>query len=1849
MKQAQHLRRHLATLLLLAVTTLTWAYNFEKDGIYYNTNTDGTSVTVTYKTTSYNSYSGSVTIPSTVTDGGTIYNVTSIGSSAFYGCTGLTSVTIPESVSTIGSRAFSGCTGLASVTLNSNDVVSKTYTSGSNFGTIFGSQVKEYVLGDDIKAIGDYAFRNCTSLTSITIPNSVTNIGNSAFSGCTGLSSVTIPESVTNIGNYTFSHCSSLTSVTIPNSVKSIGSSAFSGCTGLTSVTIGNSVTSIDNNAFRDCSALTSVSIGNSVTSIGKYAFDGCKGLTSVTIPNSVTSIGEKAFYGCYGLKSVTIPESVTSIGDEAFYNCTGLTKAEFASIESLCKINFGSYYSNPLYYAKHLYINGQEVTDVVIPNSVTSIGKYAFYRCSGLTSITIGNNVTNIGYAAFWECTGLTSVTCHAQNVPTTGTNVFYNVPQSSATLYVPAESVDAYKSASQWSSFGEIRAIGEVADFSVNGIYYHTNLGVNTAYVTYNTDYKSYSGAVVIPSTVAYGDKTYDVTGIGSSAFSGCTGLTSVTIGNSVTSIGSNAFSGCDHLTSVTIGNSVTNIGKYAFDYCTGLTKAEFASIESLCNINFYDYIANPLCYAKHLYVNGQEVKDLVIPNSVTNIGNQAFRGCSSLTSVTIGNSVNSIGSSAFMDCSGLTSVTIPESVTSIGDYAFRNCSGLTSVTIGNSVTSIGSSAFYNCSGLTKAEFASIESLFKINFGSSTANPLYYAKLYVNGQEVTDIVIPESVTSIDYQAFYNCSGLTSVTINNNAIISKTYTSSSNLITIFGSQVKEYVLGDNITAIGNYAFYGYTGLTSVAMGKNVTSIGSYAFYNCSGLIYVTIPESVTSIGSYAFYNCGLTSIMIPKSTKNIGLWSFSGCSNLVDITVEAGNSVYDSRNSCKAIIETTTNTLFQGCKFSTIPNDVVEIAAGAFWGMGDMYYITIPASVSVVRKSAFGNYDKLNVTFMGVTPPEMEDKAFSVPSKVFVTVPGGSSNTYSSFGFAEIKEDDFPLFSINLTEPGMLQDKILDLDDTDIHRLKLTGFITASDISYLRSSERFTNLNYLDISEITLVPSEEPYAYFSIIEKYSTGGLVGSNYARFYISDSEQNVVESSYANGLGGVNTIYAYHSRTLAGAFAGMNLEYVILPSSFDRVGPFCFMDCKKLQKVSLPNNSGFKFIDEFAFTHCESLEKLLLPSSVIFIGAKAFGGCKLLNNIGRLDNVKYLGKGSFVDCASLRNVGSLASVEIMDYGDANGLNDTPSCFARCTSLVGDIETGILDLSSCKNIPNNTFQACSSIHTVKFSKNLKSIGSNAFNGCTSISSITLPESVTSIGEDAFDGTAWYNNQPDGLVYAGKVAYKYKGTMPSGTEIAIKDGTLGIAGSAFYKCTGLKSVTIPNSVTEIYMDVFYGCSNLTSVTIGSGVTSIGDRAFYNCTGLTKAEFASIESLCKIRFDTGINGNYSNPLRYAKHLYINGQEVKDLVIPNSVTSIGNYAFINCIGLKSATIPNSVTNIGSSAFYNCNGLKSVTIPNSVTNIGSSAFYNCTGLKSVTIGNSVTSIGISAFSGCTGLTKAEFASIESLCKINFGNYDANPLYYAKHLYINGQEVKDVVIPSNITSINASTFYGCTGLTSITIPNSITSIGSSAFYGCTGLTKVTLNSNSIVSNTSSISNLKTIFGSQVKEYVLGDNITSIGSSAFYGCTGLTSVTIPNSVTNIGSSAFYNCSGLTSVTIGNSVTSIYSSAFYNCSSLRSVTCYAQNVPSTGASAFNKVPQSTATLYVPAESIDAYKSTSPWSIFGTILPITPTAVESLTADEISGKDRTDAAIYDLYGRRLNEKPSRGFYIQGGRKFFAK
>ncbi len=832
---------------------------------------------------------GAVTIPATL--GGK--PVTGIGYRAFYNCSGLTSVTIPDSVTNIGSYAFSGCSGLASVTIP-----------------------------DSVTNIGSYAFSGCSGLTSVTIPDGVTSIGESAFSRCSGLASVTIPDSVTNIGSSAFSGCSDslFDMTTIPGiklvdgwavgntgslsgdlnltGIRGIGPSAFSGCSGLKSVTIPDGVTSIGPSAFSGCSGLTSVTLPDSVTNIGSYAFSGCSGLTSVTIPGSVTNIGSYAFSGCSGLKSVTIPDGVTSIGYHAFSGCSGLTNVTIPdSVTSIGSWAFDGC-SDSLFDTTT--IPGMKLVDGwAVGNTgslsgdlnltgIRGIGPYAFYDCRGLTSVTIPDGVTSIGDSAFSGCSGLESMTI-PDSVTRIGPSAFSGC-SGLTSVTIP----------------DGVTSIGHSAFHRCSGLT-----------------------SVTIPDSV---------TSIGDEAFYRCSGLESVTIPGSVTSIGRYAFSGCSGLASMTIPDSVTSIGDYAFSGCSGLASMTIPQV--VCSSRLSSVFSDSYT----------TITNVVVVDGVTSIGVSAFHGCSGLASVTIPDSVTSVGDWAFFGCKGLTSVTIPQivcssrlssvfsgsyatitnvvvvdGVTSIGPSAFSGCSGLRSVTIPDGVTSIGSSAFYGCSGLANVTipdsvtnigsyaFSGCIGLTTISVGAGNANYKSVNGLLLSkdGKNLIrgvngNVTIPDSVTSIWSYAFSGCSGLASVTIP-----------------------------DSVTSIGSYAFSGCSGLASVTIPDAVTSIGDSAFSGCSASLFDT--TTVRGLRLVDGWAAGYA-----KGSIYINL-DLSGIRGIVDRALEG----LDVKNlTVGADIRHVGASAFSGClklESVTISDGVTSIGAGAFAGCRSLRTATLP------------------------------------------------------------------------------------------------------------------------------------------------------------------------------------------------------------------------------------------------------------------------------------------------------------------------------------------------------------------------------------------------------------------------------------------------------------------------------------------------------------------------------------------------------------------------------------------------------------------------------------------------------------------------------------------------------------------------------------------------------------------------------------------------------------------------------------------------------------------------------------------------------------------------------------------
>ena len=596
---------------------------------------------------------------------------------------------------------------------------------------------------------------------------------------------------------------------------------------------------------------------------------------------------------------------------------------------------------------------------------------------------------------------------------------------------------------------------------------------------------------------------------------------------------------------------------------------------------------------------------------------------------------------------------------------------------------------------------------------------------------------------------------------------------------------------------------------------------------------------------------------------------------------------------------------------------------------------------------------------------------------------------------------------------------------------------------------------------------------------------------------------------------------------GAFSGcIKLSSnLVLPNSVTTIGSDAFYLCSNLSKINIPdsvysigNNAfyGTKWYDNqpegliyagkvvyeykgdmpqntkitlkadtkgiagHAFCDDSGLKNITIPNGVKSIGEFAFSGCSNLSSITIPEEVKEIGYSAFSGCSSLVNIVI-----------PNGITSIESyLFENCSNL-----ESITISNKVKSIGDGAFSSCSSLKKITIPNNATSIGGSSFYGCTNLSDIVFsnPNNIVFVGRGAFENTQWLKNQSDGLLYIGKVAYKYIGDMPDNTNIILKNGTLCISDDAFDNCEGLKSITIPNTVTNI-----------------------GSYAFSYCTKL-----------------------------------------KNIVIPNTVTEIGYGIFSQCENLTNVTLSNSIKDIPDWAFAMCKNLASISIPDSVACICENAFEKCTALTSVTIPSNVELIGSGAFADCSNLSNIIFLNAESTKIIEANAFKGTKWYNSQPngvIYIGnmaytykGDMPKNtrIELKQGTTGMNIGAFSGCKNLISISIPNSVTTISRDAFYDCTSLENIVLPNTVKRIDTSAFSNC-----SNMTSISLPNSIEEVGKNVFSNCTKLKSVTIPDEVTSIGEGAFLNCTSLANVTISKKVRYINNSAFMNCINLKSVT---------------------------------------------------------------------------------------------------
>ncbi len=1115
-------------LLLLCCVGTAKAEDFAVNGIFYNiTDSNSKTVEVTYKGSSYDTYSdeytGSVVIPERVTYKGATYSVTSIGDYAFYYSTGLTSITIPNSVTSIGNSAF-WCCGLTSITIPNSvtsigweafDVCTKLKEVHINdlaawcnidFGSSYANPlsyahnlylnnelITELVIPSSVAKIKKNTFSGCSSLTGVTIPNSVTSIGEWAFYDCSGLKKVinlsnltfskgstdygyiayyadgivnasditfvddfgfyefngvntlykyqgngieiTLPENY-NGGNYAigkeaFSDCSSLKSVTIPNSVTRIGENAFYGCSNLHSVTIGSGVLEIGNKAFnnpekviwlantpptgyanaegkinyvsnneftnlrnvyvypylssklevdgiiyvlnpaeRTCDAIDcaynstaeKINIGETISyrniemtvkTVMPYACYGNSYIKEVEISNN-GDIKEQAFYNCDNLQTVTVSNN-GNIGEQAFYDCNNIKSVEITNV-----INIES----------NAFEGCSNLPKIVIPNSVESIGAYSFKGCTAMSSVTLGEKVTTINDNTFENCSSLAEIT-----IPATVTTIANNVFKGCSKLadVIIANSTNELSLGSNGSS-------PMFADCPLDSVYVGAKLRYNTSPFYNNKSLR----------TIVFGNKE---TNIYEREFDGCSALENITLGNGITEIGNYAFIGCIALPNIVIPNSVTSLGAYSFKGCTTLNSVTLGENITAINDNTFESCTN--------------LPNIVIPNSVKSIGAYSFKGCTALNSVTLGENVTAINNNAFESCTNLPNIVIPNSVTTLGAYSFKGCTALNNVTLGENVTTINDNAFENCILLP------------------------------------EITIPASVTAIANNVFKGCSKLADVIIANSTnelslgsngsspmfadcALDSVYVGAKlryNTSPFYNNKsLRTIVFGNKETNIYEREFAGCSALKNITLGNGITNIGNYAFENCSLLPEITIPAPIATVANNVFKGCSkLADVIIADRKKELSLGSNGSSPLFVDCPLDSvyiggeityntsseyGYSPFYRNTSLRSVVISDLATKvytneFYGCTALTdviVGHNVNTIGDYAFSACSSLNAFTFGSSIEEIGKEAFSDCVKLtSITSYATIPPVCGTQALQ-DINVFdcsLYVPSGYAQAY--------------------------------------------------------------------------------------------------------------------------------------------------------------------------------------------------------------------------------------------------------------------------------------------------------------------------------------------------------------------------------------------------------------------------------------------------------------------------------------------------------------------------------------------------------------------------------------------------------------------------------------------------------------------------------------------------------------------------------------------------------------------------------------------------------------------------------------------------------------------------------------
>ena len=1667
------------------------------------------------------------------------------------------------------------------------------------------SQVSEVTVpamynGVKVGMLAGNAFKDCSNLTTINIPNTLEIISAvDPFTGCSSLEAINVYEVEGNTAirywsedgvlfdngrldqqpsdpsqiraQISFMPLAKTGSYHIPEGIVEIPSLAFANCA-LTRVVIPSSVTAIGAEAFKNSLNLTTIVFDTGSTqalTIGDAAFKDCKALETITLPARLSSIGLQKFELLTAVdtpasQDVSLDTGVTN----AFAGCKNLTNIYIASGNKAYKSVDGIIYSadgTTLYYALPS-VKG----DLQIPAGTLRIADGAFIGCDNITSVTIPNTVTSVGVCAFYD--------------------------------------TDVEEVTFQGNGFNEVTI----------GKYAFRDCG-------YLTSVKFESG-----NRVAY---------ICEGAFFGCddSGFTSIELPAGLKSLGAQAFRDCDSLEEIIFSSTVSELtfGADAFYNCSSLSTltlpstvktlpSVFSGCTSLTEVvvdedNPYFTSEDGVLFDKNkttilFYPARKSGYSYVLPESLTTIPDGIFKGNQNLETITIGKNVSYIGVGAFQDAEELEEIIftegdngaatleigayafansnynsmrieLPSRTTKVGEYAFANqylrsitlnegleeisdymlynAQYISAITIPASVTRIGKYAFYNCGyqdDTMDVTFAAESQLETIDDNAFNRAASYnYSDLA--------ITLPSGLKHIGYQAFAS-SGFTEVTIPNTVktIATKAFASSKiKTVTFEAGGTDDLILGavnGEEGGYGNGVFYS-TKLTSVELPARLTFLGAGTFESCSSLESVTFGAGsrLKHIGAEAFDGTKIQTITIPKSVANgnvvidekgtqefrigIGARAFYGASKLTEIIFEDGGtlplSIGDEALYSVDMLETVNLPARTANYLNADGEEVLGVSYKTF-GLSGQSSSSVLSAINVDAGClAFCSVD-------GVLYTKDKSELLVCPvNKAGKVTVAASVTRIDNYAFAYSKIDEIEFV-------GGTADMVIGA----------SAFWRNSGIQTVILSD---NVVEIEANAFGYCESLTSITLSANLKNFDVSVLNGTNIQQINVSDNSGDFKSINGVMFSKDMKTLVSYPSTATATSYE--------IPSTVTAIADNAFRSNTYLTSVTLP--AGLKSIGDSAFWGCSNLSNVTIPNTVESIGKDAFASCSSLGEFkfadggseglvlgyGAFENsgitkvalparLTAIANSAFYRCSALESVTFAVGSKLDSIGE--------NVFYSCVSLKNIVLPGLNQIGS------NAFAGCTGLETVKIGEGLRETGDGLFASCSSLKTAELPASLNKMGLNTFSGCTSLTSVA--FAAGSQLEILREGTFNGCSSLerftipasvtAIEACPIDDYGwvhehyAAFQGCTSLKSVVFEegSKCKLIGAGAFMGCKQLEAISIPSTVSTLGDSAFAGCEAI---EEIVIPATATVYGDNLFSGCISlsrvvlndRATALSNGMFSGCTSLKNIDIPKSVTSFGDNLFSNT-GLETFTVPSTITDLPRYFLSGCKSLTSVTLPQGLQTVGDYAFNGCIMLEAIVVPAGVTTMGVSVFAGCERLNSVSLpATLDTMGREAFsGCYS----------------LEDIVLPNALRVIERYTFEDCESLKTVKLPSSVQSIDSSAFSGCYSLESFAMDApnrdyavdSGILYNGGKTA-IVSIPAAMDGELVLPSTITEIAAYAFEG-TGFTKITLPATMTEIGYGALAGCEYLEEVVILGNVTSIDSNAFYGCTSLERI-----NIPDT------------------------------------------------------------------------------------------